>query len=946
MGGAMTTSLERVIEAIQIGGRVVFKNTDDRELPAEWLGNLLGGRIPNVEVHPRGLSVENARIVGLVDWSHDRFCRFEFTQCEFEEDIIANNLRVCGEVRFTKSQFPSLNMVDALVEGDLHLDELHVGKSGADANERQRTINLGSINVTGTIHFSRSMIHGGVLIYGAVVGQGILLPHVEIDCPQSEWALDASAIKCGQDVFLTGAKISGGVTFKDASISSTLSCSGATINNMSGWALNAYGAEIGGSAIFSSIDETPFSAFGAISFSAASVGSLSFTGAQLTYEKGWALDAQGMKCNRDADLVRATINGGVSFMDALIRGNLLFNDSKLSSNSEHKEAANLHRISVETSVFFKRSLITGSVDLIASKIGSELSCSEATINNMSGWALNAYGAEIGGSAIFSSIDETPFSAFGAISFSAASVGSLSFTGAQLTYEKGWALYASAVDVKDSVDLSRSQVFGAISLAAAHIGGSLLCGEAVFNNPKGDALYAHQLKLTGNAEFGNGFKSFGRINFLESSASGLDFTKAELAFEAGAAFIGSRMKISGRVVLDELKVAGRITIIGASIGQLSMQGVRFGLGDAHLSSDDVSDCATSTAAVDHKDVVFLLELTRVHGNVRVDEGAHFSGDTVWQGTQIGGDLQINGARFLGGRGAFFANQLKVGGKFTFKNIQFGEGAKISLRMANVMELDDLPNSYPSTTNTITSRPGSGVVVGSLDISGFVYSQFTDTSINPASDERGRAIEWNHDERLKWVARQTHQRNHDDSTEGQYSPQPYLQLAEVYRQMGKDHERRKVLKRQQQDLRKWGELSRPSKWWSRIVDLLTGYGYESWRALVAIFLIYLLSVSLTTVVRDHGGFVATGNTASFVVAKHGAQSVQATSCTPYYPCNSSWLFPVDAAIPVINLHQSEFWSFNSSNSWGDYGELLFSLFSLLGWGFTSLLVAASAGLIKQN
>ena len=268
------------------------------------------------------------------------------------------------------------------------------------------------------------------------------------------------------------------------------------------------------------------------------------------------------------------------------------------------------------------------------------------------------------------------------------------------------------------------------------------------------------------------------------------------------------------------------------------------------------------------------------------------------------------------------------------------------MANVMELDDLPNSYPSTTNTITSRPGSDVVVGSLDISGFVYSQFTDTSINPASDERGRANEWNHDERLKWVARQTHQRNHDDSTEGQYSPQPYLQLAEVYRQMGKDHERRKVLKRQQQDLRKWGELSGPSKWWSRIVDLLTGYGYESWRALVAIFLIYLLSVSLTTVVRDHGGFVATGNTTSFVVAKHGAQAVQATDCTPFYPCNSSWLFPVDAAIPVINLHQSEFWSFNSSNPWGDYGELLFSLFSLLGWGFTSLLVAASAGLIKQN
>ena len=107
-----------------------------------------------------------------------------------------------------------------------------------------------------------------------------------------------------------------------------------------------------------------------------------------------------------------------------------------------------------------------------------------------------------------------------------------------------------------------------------------------------------------------------------------------------------------------------------------------------------------------------------------------------------------------------------------------------------------------------------------------------------------------------------------------------------------------------------------------------------------------MGLTTQVRNHQGFVATGITASFVATSHGDASAMATNCTPYYPCNSSWLFPVDAAIPVINLHQSDFWWFNSSNAWGNYGKIIFDLLTVMGWGFTSLLIAASAGMIKQN
>jgi hypothetical protein len=1138
MEDTITYAQDLVIEAIQAGGSVVFRNEDSRDLSAEWLGNLLGGRIKNVLVHPRGISIENARIVGTVDWSHDRFCRFEFICCEFLENIQANNLQVDGEVSFTKSRFPSLNMIDATVEGDLHLEKLHLGESSSQINGAKKVLNLGYINVSGSIHLTETIIHGEVLLNGATVGQGIYLQNSEISSTGDAWALNADALTCGLNISLSSATVCGGVSFTDAHIRGNLDfndakissisedreavklhrvnvetsvffrksevtgsinlafskinglfCEGASMSSPHDWALNALGTECEQNVVFSDANITGGVSFtdahirgnlylsaakltsnsedreavklhrvnvgisvffrksevtgsidlafskigsalscegitinssndsainawgieckqnvvfadaritGGVSFTDAHIrGNLDFSDAKLSsnsedrvavhlhrvsvgtsvfFRKSvitgtvnlgsskisgglfcedasisssndWAFIADAIKCGQDSSLSRATITGGATFMDAHFQSNLYFNATKISSNSGDRAAVTLHRVNVETSVFFRMSEISGSIDLGFSKIGNGLEFGGASINNPTGTVLKAFAAEIGGAANFISYDETQFRASGQIDLCNISARSLSFNGAQLTYDNDPALRAIAMRVKDSATFLNAEVTGGIDISTSSIGGALLCGGAVFKNPKGNALYAYQLQIGGNAEFGNGFKAYGRLNFLEVSASGLDLTKAEITFGSGAAFIGSRMQISGRLVLDEVKTTGRVTMIGASIGQLSIRGAEFGQAEPSTGApptDDLSDCETSTAAVDHIEVVFLLELATVRGNVKVTGDSHFYRGTVWQGTQIQGDLHIERAKFFGGKEAFFANQLKVGGRFTFKDIEWGEKARVSLRMANVMELDDLPNSYPNTVHDNSSNFGANPVIGSLDISGFVYSQFGDTSFNSRTDENG----WNHLERLEWISRQTHQRKHDHLTEGQYSPQPYLQLAEVYRQMGKDHERRKVLKGQQQDLRKWGELSRASKWWSRIVDLLTGYGYESWRALVAIFLIYLLSVSLTTVVRDHGGFVATGNTASFVVAKHGAQSVQATSCTPYYPCNSSWLFPVDAAIPVINLHQSEFWSFNSSNSWGDYGELLFSLFSLLGWGFTSLLVAASAGLIKQN
>jgi hypothetical protein len=71
-----------------------------------------------------------------------------------------------------------------------------------------------------------------------------------------------------------------------------------------------------------------------------------------------------------------------------------------------------------------------------------------------------------------------------------------------------------------------------------------------------------------------------------------------------------------------------------------------------------------------------------------------------------------------------------------------------------------------------------------------------------------------------------------------------------------------------------------------------------------------------------------------------------CTAYYPCVSNWIYPLDSLIPVINFHQSDFWSFKASNDWGNYGQIAFDILTLSGWAFGSLLVAGASGLINKD
>jgi hypothetical protein len=82
------------------------------------------------------------------------------------------------------------------------------------------------------------------------------------------------------------------------------------------------------------------------------------------------------------------------------------------------------------------------------------------------------------------------------------------------------------------------------------------------------------------------------------------------------------------------------------------------------------------------------------------------------------------------------------------------------------------------------------------------------------------------RLRWLAREAHG----------YRPQPYEQLAALYRRLGDDADARRVLLEKQRRRRR--ELRPPARILGQLLDWTVGYGYRPWRA--GLWLVVMLAV----------------------------------------------------------------------------------------------------------
>jgi hypothetical protein len=74
--------------------------------------------------------------------------------------------------------------------------------------------------------------------------------------------------------------------------------------------------------------------------------------------------------------------------------------------------------------------------------------------------------------------------------------------------------------------------------------------------------------------------------------------------------------------------------------------------------------------------------------------------------------------------------------------------------------------------------------------------------------------------------------------------------------------------------------------------------------------------------------------------------ATQCASDYPCFYPAGYTVDTVIPIINVHQADYWGPDGHSPWGWVWVGGTWIVTGLGWALATLLVAGYTGLVRQD
>jgi hypothetical protein len=476
---------------------------------------------------------------------------------------------------------------------------------------------------------------------------------------------------------------------------------------------------------------------------------------------------------------------------------------------------------------------------------------------------------------------------------------ITFTGCHLP-----GLKATMLVVQGSLDLSHSMFTGSVILRDAKITGRFQFGGAQLKakDETGYALRASRMKVGGGVEASDGFVADHAIRMTGAVISGLlSFSGADLRGkdDDGNALRAGRVKVDGPVVLNGgFRACGAVRLRGADIaGDLSCS-------RAQLMNHPGRDALTADGIT-------------VGGDVFLDCGLVATGQLSFRSARVGGSLHLRPKSLAGdGEVALDTTGAHIAGRLCWAPA--GQiFAQVNLEGATVGELDD---------DWSIDRPnGWWPANGMLRLDGFTYRRF------------GGKQQPTVKQRLEWIRSQYPRTAAGSRVD--VATQPYEQLASVYRQAGQDTEARKVAIARRADPRKYGNLNPYRKAGNWLLDKTIKYGYQSWRAGLGLVVLFGIFVGLSFLAQQHDLMAPVG---SF----NGA-APSATKCTKsYYPCFYPVGYTVDTVIPIINVHQAQYWGPNGKPPWGRAWVAGTWIATGFGWALATLLVAGYTGIVRQE
>ena len=282
--------------------------------------------------------------------------------------------------------------------------------------------------------------------------------------------------------------------------------------------------------------------------------------------------------------------------------------------------------------------------------------------------------------------------------------------------------------------------------------------------------------------------------------------------------------------------------------------------------------------------------------------------------IGQALSINHARFFGPQDTGLnAERAVIQGPLYWVAVSLSKKSQLDLQDARAAELWDDQSSWPAP--------------GNLVLSGFQYDGFGGDS--PADAKS----------RLAWLARQP----------PGFRAQPYAELAKALMAGGETDDAIAVQIAQRVAQRREGGLGPFERAWNVLLQVTIGYGFVPMRALWWIMAFVALGAVLF-----QWGYATRMVTPT---EEPAYESFMQTGTTPpHYPPFNAFVYSLENFLPVVDLHQGEYWRPNPSPGAGRpdalagrriYAGVLLRwylwLHILSGWILTPLLAAGLSGLI---
>jgi hypothetical protein len=152
--------------------------------------------------------------------------------------------------------------------------------------------------------------------------------------------------------------------------------------------------------------------------------------------------------------------------------------------------------------------------------------------------------------------------------------------------------------------------------------------------------------------------------------------------------------------------------------------------------------------------------------------------------------------------------------------------------------------------------------------------------------------------------------------------------VCRRAGQDTAARKVAIARRADLRTYGNLNPYRRVGNWLLDITIKYGYQTWRAVVGLAVVFVAFLLLSIAGQHQHVIVPIGDTRGLLPVP------SATRCTSNYPCFYPVGYTVDTVIPIVNVHQADYWGPDGHASWGWVWVGLTWVATGAGWALNGL------------